>query len=96
MSRRIIDVLKVLISTGLAAVLLYLVFRNIDWSDFLSKTKSVDYSWVVLSIMLSVLAYVARAYRWNIILAPLGFKLKTRRTLLAVIIGYLANLALPR
>lgn len=96
MSKAITGTLKILVSIGVACLLLYLVFRNIDWSDFFEKAKSVDYSWVIVSIVLSVVAYVARAYRWNIIFEPLGYRLKTSRTLLAVIIGYLANLALPR
>ncbi|MEO9869931.1 lysylphosphatidylglycerol synthase transmembrane domain-containing protein [Ekhidna sp.] len=96
MSKTFISILKVTISVGLASLLLYLVFRNIDWVDFWARAQSVDYSWVIVSIILSIVAYVARAYRWNILLEPLGYNLKTSRTTLAVLIGYLANLALPR
>ncbi|WP_420576117.1 lysylphosphatidylglycerol synthase transmembrane domain-containing protein [Ekhidna sp.] len=96
MSKSLIILLKVLISIGLAGLLLYLVFRNIEWVEFWERTKTVDYSWVIASIALSVVAYVARAYRWNILLEPLGYKLRTSRTTLAVLVGYLANLALPR
>lgn len=96
MSKGIISFLKVAISIGLAAVLLFLVFRNVEWVDFWEKSKTVDYTWVIVSIFLSIVAYSARAYRWNILLEPMGYKLKTSRTTLAVLIGYLANLALPR
>lgn len=96
MSKNLIQFLKVLISVGIAALLLYLVFRNVEWIDFWERAKSVDYTWVVISILLSIVAYVARAYRWNILLEPLGYDLKTSRTTIAVLIGYLANLALPR
>lgn len=81
----------------LAAGLLYLAFRNVDFKDFWSKTKEVDYSWIYLSIGISVIPHIMRAYRWNLLLAPMGYEnLKTSRTTLAVLIGYLANLALPR
>ncbi|WP_436517722.1 lysylphosphatidylglycerol synthase transmembrane domain-containing protein [Ekhidna sp. To15] len=96
MPKSLIKFLKFLISIGLAAVLLYLVFKNVEWNEFWERAKSVDYTWVIVSILLSIVAYVARAYRWNILLEPLGYELKTSRTTLAVIIGYLANLALPR
>lgn len=96
MSKGIISFLKVAFSIGIAGLLLYLVFRNVEWVDFWSKAKAVDYTWVIVSIALSIVAYVARAYRWNILLQPLGYNLKTSRTTLAVLIGYLANLALPR
>lgn len=96
MSKNLISSIKILISVGLAGGLMYLVFRNVEWLEFWERAKSVDYSWVIASILLSIVAYVARAYRWNILLEPLGYNLKTSRTLLAVLIGYLANLALPR
>lgn len=96
MSKGIISFLKIAISVGIAGGLLYLVFKNVDWLDFWQKAKTVDYTWVIVSILLSMVAYIARAYRWNILLEPLGYNLKTSRTTIAVLIGYLANLALPR
>lgn len=96
MSKSIISILKVAVSIGLAGTLLYFVFQNVDWVDFWKKANQVDYRWVYFSIFLSLVAYIARAYRWNILLEPLGYNLKTSRTTLAVMVGYLANLAFPR
>ena len=96
MSKNLIILLKVLISIGLAGLLLYLVFKDIAWVEFWERARTVDYTWVIASILLSIVAYVARAYRWNILLEPVGYKLKTSRTTLAVLVGYLANLAFPR
>ncbi len=96
MSKKLLSVLKVLVSVLLAAILLYLVFKNIDWVEFWEKAKTVDLMWVFLSVGISLIAFFARAYRWNILLEPLGYNLKTSRTTLAVMIGYLANLAIPR
>lgn len=96
MSKNILTFLKVIISIALAGFLLHLVFKNIDWDEFWSKALDVNYSWVIISIVLSIVAYVARAYRWNLLLRPLGYDLKTHRTTIAVLVGYLANLAIPR
>lgn len=96
MSKKVLGVAKVLVSILLAAFLLYLVFKNIDWVEFWEKAKTVELSWVFGSVAISLIAFFARAYRWNILLEPLGYKLKTGRTTVAVMIGYLANLAIPR
>ncbi|WP_420317769.1 lysylphosphatidylglycerol synthase transmembrane domain-containing protein [Ekhidna sp.] len=96
MVKNLTAIFKILISIGIAAFLLYLVFKNVEWIEFWERAKSVNYTWVIVSILLSIVAYMARAYRWNILLEPLGYELKTSRTTLAVLIGYLANLALPR
>ena len=52
--------------------------------------------WVSFSFVLSVIAIVSRAYRWNLLLEPLGYSPKLKNTTYAVSIGYLANLAFPR
>lgn len=96
MQKNLFAGLKILLSVGIAGLLLYFVFRNVEWEAFWERAKTVNYSWVIASIILSIVAYIARAYRWNILLKPLGYDLKTSRTTLAVLIGYLANLALPR
>ncbi len=96
MSKRLIAFLKTFLGIGIAGLLLFFVFKNVNWIDFWNKARTVNYSWVFVSMALSSVAYVARAYRWNILLQPLGYHLKTSRTTVAVLIGYLANLALPR
>ena len=95
--KKAISIAKYILSLSLAAALLYYAFRNIDFDDFVSKAATVDYTWVILSIVLSLLSYYARAYRWNILLKPLGHNnLNVHRTNLAILVGYLANLAFPR
>ncbi|MEQ8472088.1 MAG: lysylphosphatidylglycerol synthase transmembrane domain-containing protein [Marinoscillum sp.] len=97
MLKKAISVLKYLLSLGLAFVLLYFAFRNIDFVEFLEKSKQVNYTWVIISIALSLVSYYARAYRWNILMRPLGHPdLSIHRTNLAILVGYLANLAFPR
>ncbi|MEQ9050951.1 MAG: lysylphosphatidylglycerol synthase transmembrane domain-containing protein, partial [Marinoscillum sp.] len=97
MIKKATSVLKYTFSLGLALALLYLAFRNVDFSEFIEKSRQVNYTWVIVSILLSLVAYYARAYRWNILLKPLGYpNLNVHKTNLAVLVGYLANLAFPR
>ncbi|REE05847.1 lysylphosphatidylglycerol synthase transmembrane domain-containing protein [Marinoscillum furvescens] len=95
--KKLLAVAKYSISLVVAGLLLYFAFRNIDFAEFWERAALVDYSWVVYSILLSMVAYYARAYRWNILLKPLGHtNLNIHRTNLAILVGYLANLAFPR
>ena len=97
MIKKATSVFKYAFSLGLALALLYLAFRNVDFSEFIEKSRQVNYTWVIVSILLSLVAYYARAYRWNILLKPLGYpNLNVHKTNLAVLVGYLANLAFPR
>lgn len=96
MSKSLSTTLKVLLSIGLAATILYFVFNEIDFEEFKEKAKEVNYSWVVLSMFISLFGYILRAYRWKLQLAPLGYQPTTYRMFLAVMSGYLANLIIPR
>ncbi len=81
----------------IAGSLLWYVFKDWDLNDLLIRFTQVDYSWVLLSVFLSIISHVIRAYRWNLLLNPLGYKhLTVFRTFLAVMIGYFVNLLAPR
>lgn len=94
--KKLQSLLKYVISLSVGAVLLYYAFRNVDLSDFLARIEEVKYEWVVLSILLALASHWIRAYRWNMMLKPFGHNLSTGRTFLAVMTGYLANIAFPR
>ncbi|MFY0689899.1 MAG: flippase-like domain-containing protein [Cyclobacteriaceae bacterium] len=96
MRKYLIAILRYLIPLGLAGLLLYFAFRNIEFKEFIGKLDELNYSWVIYSIVLSIGVYAARGYRWTLLLAPAGHKVNTYRTTLAVFIGYLANVAFPR
>lgn len=96
MSNHLKSILQVVVSISLAVLILYLVFSKIDWDDFWEKASNANYNWVIFSMVISILSYWLRAYRWNILLEASGYRPTTFRTLVAVLSGYLANLAIPR
>ncbi len=81
---------------GIGIALLFLAFKGVDLKSAFNEIKQTDIFWMSISILCSVIAFVSRAYRWNILIEPLGFKPKLKNTTYAVLIGYFANLALPR
>ncbi len=62
----------------------------------MAKLREANYSWIVLSIILSIISHLFRAFRWNILLKPAGYTPTLFRTFWAVMVGYLANLVVPR
>jgi hypothetical protein len=62
------------------------------WQSFVHA----DYTWVIVSVFVGIISHVVRALRWNILIETLGYKPKITNTFFAVMIGYLANMALPR
>jgi len=58
--------------------------------------NDVNYFWIVVSLFVGLLSHISRTIRWNLMIEPLGHKPRMLNTFLAVMIGYLMNLALPR
>jgi len=58
--------------------------------------KHVNYYWILLISVLFMISNIFRSLRWKQLLAPLGYQPKLMNALGATMIGYLANLGLPR
>jgi uncharacterized protein (TIRG00374 family) len=86
----------VLLSVGI--LLVWLSFKSV-WTEkdkILNSFKTANYFWVILSLVISLLSHFLRAYRWNYLLKPAGYSVKTTNALGAVLVGYFANYGLPR
>lgn len=67
-----------------------------EWDKFTNALKTTKY-WVLIPVFLILtFSHFLRALRWRLIMEPLGYKPSIANTFLAVLIGYLANLAVPR
>lgn len=88
--------LQYFISLTIAGLLLWFVFKDVDLNALFAKFSEADYRWVALSAGLVLIAHWSRAYRWKLMLQPIGYDPTVYRTLLAVLIGYAVNLVLPR
>lgn len=81
---------------ALAIILLYYAFRSVDFNHVVKGFRSVNYFWILLSLLAGLTAHILRAIRWGILIEPLGKKVSLSNLLSAVMIGYLANVAFPR
>jgi len=67
-----------------------------EWDKFTIALQKSKF-WIIFPVGLILgLSHLVRALRWRLIMEPLGYKPSIINTFLAVLIGYLANLAVPR
>jgi len=64
--------------------------------EIYSSFIGANYWWVAVSIVIMFLSHISRTVRWKILIEPLGYNPSTKNLFLALLIGYFANLALPR
>ena len=91
-----VNIFKYTTTLGIAAFLLWYVYRDLSIKSLFAHFENINYYWISLSILIALLSHYLRAFRWNILLKPLGYNLKTNRTFIAVMVGYFANNLAPR
>lgn len=95
MRKKLVNILKYLLSFGLAGLLVWLAFRGIDWHEFFVGLKATRWSWIILYLVVGYLALVFRALRWTQLIHPLDNDIHYGKVWDANNIGGMASIALP-
>ena len=96
MNTKIITIVKYLILLLVTGALLLFAFRGMNVNRILHEILHANMFWVALSGLISVIAFVVRAHRWNLLIQPLGYFPSLKNTTCSLMVGYFANLAFPR
>ena len=86
--------LSLFIGLAVSIAALYLAFRNVPFSDLMAYLKSINYLWVIPTILLALAGFMLRVYRWQLILGssqPVGFW----QAFHPLMIGFMLNCILP-
>ena len=89
-------IINTVVSLVLGLFLLYIVFNNIDLNLFLERLDNLDYSWIYLSMFISIFEHVVRGYRWNLLMQTKQTNLSTYITTHILIVSYFFALFIPR
>ncbi len=89
-------IINTLLSLALGLFLLYIVFNNIDLNLFLDRLDNLDYSWIYLSMFISIFEHIVRGYRWNLLMQTKKTNLSTYITTHILIVSYFFALFIPR
>ncbi len=97
MMKTLKKILQLALPFVLGLGILWWMYRGTDWRDFFATvTGKMKWGWMLLSLVFGVLAQQARAWRWQMALAPLGEHPRRRTAEDAIFISYAASLLVPR
>ncbi|OIP02598.1 MAG: hypothetical protein AUJ98_00650 [Bacteroidetes bacterium CG2_30_33_31] len=99
MKKNIVNIIKITAALGLGILIIWLSLRHLtaeEKSNIIHSFSIADYSWVVFAMIIGVFSHFIRALRWKILLKPMGYNPSAYNSFLAVMIGYFANLGIPR
>ena len=78
-------------------VLFWLVYRDQDPAELMKALREdVNYTWIWVAIGLGMLSHISRSLRWQMLTKSMGYKISFMNSFMGVMIGYFANLAIPR
>jgi len=94
-----LNTIKIVLPLLVGIYIIWDVFGQLDPEEkesmFLSLQEA-QYGWIAFSVIFGIFSHISRAYRWQYLLAPLGYKPHFMNSFFSVMIGYLINLILPR
>lgn len=99
MKKNILTLLKILFFLSIGFFFIWIFLRQLtpdQRQDIIVSFRRANYTWILVSILFGALSHLIRAERWRLLIKPMGYKPSLSNTFFAVMIGYLANLALPR
>ncbi|MGZ8552587.1 MAG: lysylphosphatidylglycerol synthase transmembrane domain-containing protein [Chitinophagaceae bacterium] len=99
MKKRLFILFQYLFFLGLGAFLVWWSVKDIDnekMAEIRSALKNARLYLIVPVFIILISSHYVRALRWRLLMEPMGYKPGKANTFLAVMVGYLANQAVPR
>jgi glycosyltransferase 2 family protein len=93
------NIIRFSIFLGIGLFFIWIFLRNLtadQKQEILNSMGNANYWWIGLAIPLGILSHFTRAMRWKMLIETMGYKPRKSNMFFAVMIGYFANLALPR
>ncbi|MFY8004603.1 MAG: lysylphosphatidylglycerol synthase transmembrane domain-containing protein [Chitinophagaceae bacterium] len=99
MRRKVLQILQYLVFLSIGIFLVWWSLHKIPdekWGEFKNSLLTANF-WLFIPVFFILSAsHWVRSIRWRILMKPMGYKPSLVNTFFAVMIGYLANLAVPR
>jgi uncharacterized protein (TIRG00374 family) len=99
MGKKMKSILKVGLPIGLGVFLIWNSYVKTSPADrelILFHIRQVDLLWISISLIIGLISHLARAFRWNYLLAPMGYNPRFENNIMIIMMAYLANMGIPR
>ena len=91
--------LKITLPLFVGGFLCWYAYQQFTEEQFTEIKKTflvADYFYIILAVFLGFLADISRAVRWELMFRPMGYKTSLLHRIMAVFMGYLVNVTIPR
>ncbi len=89
--------LQVLLSLAVAIWIFWYLYKDIKMEALWQALSETSFFWIGVSVLISIVGFWLRAWRWKLLIGAVNeITPPTKRVFWALMIGYLANLLVPR
>ncbi len=99
MKKSLLTVLQYVLFLSLGIFLVWWSIHKLDdknWEACKHSLKSARYILFIPVFFILTASHISRAIRWRLLMKPMGYQPRLINIFFAVMVGYLANLAVPR
>jgi len=99
LSKNTKSILQFLVLLTIGILLIWLSLKQITAEqklEIIAAFQTANYLWIVLAMAIAFMSHFLRAYRWNYLLKPVGYKTNLVNATCHVLVGYFANYGIPR
>ncbi len=99
MNKSLSKFLQIVIPLGLGLFLMWFFYSKYtpeQKEQVFDNLENANYWIVALAVLLSVISHMVRAYRWNLLLEPMGYHPRLLNNFMAVSVAYLMNIFIPK
>lgn len=89
-------IIKIGLPILVGGLILYFLFRDTDFEQLKAVLSQANWYILLLSLPFGILGNTMRAYRWNLLITPLGYQPRLSTLVYAVYGSYAVNFAIPR
>lgn len=87
------QIFRWIFSLGVMVISLWLLTRELDWTQMVGALRTADYTWVLVGVLAIVGTFFARVWRWQALLWRADLHFWPAMT--ALLVGQVANMVLP-
>lgn len=89
--------IQVLVSLAIAIWIFWFLYKDISFQSLVDALRETSFFWIAASIVVSLFGFYLRAWRWKLLIeASEDTSIDTGKSFVALMIGYLTNLLVPR
>ena len=99
MKKKFFTALRLLLFLTIGFLFIWIFLKDLTSAQkkqILESFSLANYWWLILSFFIGFLSHIFRTLRWEMLLHTINYKPQFKNTFLSLMIGYFANLAIPR